>query len=52
MDRKASLIIQTCQIDVHVRYCNKSENQVCVHYLDSKFMGHTTANDPLKNLLM
>ena len=26
-------------------------NQVCLHYLDSKLMGHTTANDLLKNVI-
>ena len=27
----------------------KSENQICAHNLDSKFMGHATANDLLIN---
>ena len=36
-------------MNVHVRYWSSSKNQICVRYLDSKFMGHTTPNDLLKN---
>ena len=42
-------IIQTCQMDVHVRYWNSSKDQICVRQLDSKFMGHATANGLLEN---
>ena len=42
-------IIQTCQMDVHLRYWNSSKNQICARYLDSKFMGHATANNLLEN---
>ena len=36
-------------MNVHVRYWSSSKNQICVRYLDSKFMGHATANDLLEN---
>ena len=42
-------ITQTCQIDVHVCYWSSSKNQICVCYLDSKFIGHAAANDLLEN---
>ena len=35
-------------MDAHVRYCSSSKNQICVRYLDSKFMGHATGNDILE----
>ena len=49
LDKSLSDIIQTCQIDVHVCYWSSSKNQISVHYLDSKFMGYSTANDLLEN---
>ena len=36
-------------MDVHACYLSSSKNQIRVRYLDSKFMGHATANDPLEN---
>ena len=36
---------------VHVHYLTISENQRCVHYLDSKFMCHATVNDLLTNFI-
>ena len=42
---------QTCQMDVHDCYWSKSENQLRVSYLDSKFMGLATANDLLTNFI-
>ena len=36
-------------MDIHVRYWSSSKNQICVLSLDSKFMGHATANDLLKS---
>ena len=38
-------------MDVHDCYWSKSENQICVCYLDSKFMGHATASDLLTNFI-
>ena len=52
LDESLNDITQTCQMDVHVRYCSSSKNQICVRYLDSKFMGHATGNDILENLQM
>ena len=49
LDESLNDIIQTCQMDVHIRYWSSSKNQICVHYLDSKFMGHATANYLLEN---
>ena len=50
-DESLNETTQTCQMGVHVRYWSKSENQTCVRYLDSKVMGHTTANDLLTNII-
>ena len=47
--KSLSDIIQTCQMDVHVHYWSSSKNQICVRYLDSKFLGHTTARDLLES---
>ena len=44
MNSKAVIVIQFCLKNL------KSENQICVCYLDSKFMAHGTANDLLTNL--
>ena len=49
LDEGPNDIIQTCMMDVHVRYWSSSKNQICVRYLDSKFMGHATADDLLEN---
>ena len=49
LDKSLSDIIQTCQIDVHVHYWSSSKNQIFVRYLDSKFLGHTTASDLLES---
>ena len=38
-------------MDVHDCYWSKSENQIRVSYLDSKFMGLATANDLLTNFI-
>ena len=48
-DESLNDITETCQKDIHVRYWSSSKNQICVLYLDSKFMGHATANYLLKN---
>ena len=48
-DESLNDITQTCHIDVHVHYWSSSKNQICVGYLDSKFMGHATANGLLEN---
>ena len=45
MNSKAVIVIQFCLANL------KSENQICVCYLDSKFMAHGTANDLLTNLI-
>ena len=42
-------ITQAYQMDVLVCFWSSSKIQICVHYLDSKFMSHATANDLLEN---
>ena len=49
LDGSLNDITQTCQMDACVCHWSSSKNQICVHYLDSKFMGHATANDLLEN---
>ena len=43
LDESQNDITQTCQTDVHVRYWSSSKNQICMRYLDSKFICHATA---------
>lgn len=39
---------QRKQMDIHLRFWDSSENQVKTKYFDSAFMGHSTAEDLLK----
>ena len=50
-DESLNETTQTYQMGVHVHYLTKSENQICVRYLDSKVMCHATVNDLLTNFI-
>ena len=50
LDESLNDVTQTCQMnDAYVCFWSCSKNQICVGCLDSKFMGHATANDLLEN---
>ena len=38
---------QTYQIDTNIHFWSKAKKKACVHYFDSKFLGHATVNDLL-----
>ena len=46
-DESLNKVTQTSQIDLVVRFWNTTKNQVSVQYWDSKFLGHTRADDIL-----
>ena len=44
-DKNLNHFTQTCQVDINMRFWSKAKKKACVHYFDSKFLGHATAND-------
>ena len=41
-------MVQKCQMDFSLRFWDKTANQAAVQYFDSKFLGHASAQDLLK----
>ena len=48
-DESLNDVLQTCQMDVNVRFRYNDENRVETRYWDSKFLWHTTAQHILEN---
>ena len=44
-DESLNLVIQTSEMDILIRFFNKSKNLVESRYWNSKFLGHGTAAD-------
>lgn len=48
-DEALNRVVQKGQMDIVVRFWNDTSNQVQARYLTSAFLGHSTADDLLKN---
>ena len=44
-DKSLNLVTQTSEMDLYIRYWDKTENVVKVRYYGSSFLGHGRHND-------
>ena len=50
-DESFNKIVQKEQMDIRLRFWDGDKNQIVDRYFTSQFLGHTRANDLLKNVL-